>query len=111
MTDCIFCKIIKQEIVSHFLYEDDKLVVFKDIHPRARVHLLVVPKQHIKSLMTMNEEHRDLLGDMLLVQNKLAELHKLDTGFRTIINTGIGGGQEIHHLHFHLLGGGSLPGM
>ncbi len=108
MSDCIFCKIIAGVIPSDFVYQDDNVVVFRDIHPKAKTHLLLVPKAHIKSLMEVEEAHRDLLSYMMLLLPKIAQDAGLKTGFRTVINSGSGGGQEVDHLHFHLLGGG-LP--
>ena len=108
MSDCIFCKIVAGNIPSDLVYQDEKLVVFRDLHPKAKTHLLLVPRVHIKSLLEVEEEHRDLLAHMMLILPKVASDAGLKTGFRTIINTGAGGGQEIDHLHFHLLGGG-LP--
>jgi histidine triad (HIT) family protein len=108
MSDCIFCKIIAGEIPSDLIYQDDQIVAFRDIHPQAKVHLLIVSKDHINSLADTSEEHTTLLSHMLLSLPKLAKMQGLDNGFRTIINTGPGGGQEIDHIHFHLLGGG-LP--
>src|SRR5581483_8104938 len=102
MSDCIFCKIVNKQIPTDFLYEDDQIVAFKDIHPKARVHLLIVAKQHIKSLAKATEKDAVLLSNMLLLLPKLAEKEGLKTGFRTVINTGSGGGQEIDHIHFHL---------
>lgn len=110
MTDCIFCKIVNKEIPTEFLYEDEDVVVFKDIHPKARVHLLLVSKLHIKSLNELEEKNASLISHMLLLLPKLAKAQNLK-GFRTIINTGAEGGQVIDHLHFHLIGGGALPGM
>lgn len=110
MTDCIFCKIIQKQIPTDFIFEDDRLVVFKDIHPKARVHLLIVPKTHIKSLAEISEADASLMSHMLLVIPKLATTSGLQ-GFRTVINTGREGGQVIDHLHFHLLGGDHLPGI
>lgn len=109
MTDCIFCKIAAGEIPAKMVYEDDKVVVFHDIRPKARVHLLVVAREHIKNLFEAKEAHQNLLAHMLLLLPKLAKQEHLDNGFRTVINTGSGGGQEIDHIHFHLLGGGMLP--
>ena len=106
--NCIFCKIIKGEVPTNFLYEDDNLVVFKDIRPKAKVHLLLVSKEHIKSLLTVEEKHAALMSHMLMMLPKIAKEQGLSNGFRTVINTGSGGGQEIDHIHFHLLGGG-LP--
>lgn len=111
MTDCIFCKIVERKIPSEMIYENDKIVVFKDIHPKAKVHLLVVPRTHIKSLADASLDHADLLSEMLLLLPKLAKEQGLMHGFRTVINTGEGGGQEIDHIHFHLLGGSILPKM
>jgi histidine triad (HIT) family protein len=108
MSDCIFCKIIAGEIPSDLIYQDDQIVAFRDIRPQAKVHLLIVSKDHINSLADTTEEHATLLSHMLLSLPKLAKMQGLDNGFRTIINTGPGGGQEIDHIHFHLLGGG-LP--
>ncbi|MCX4189753.1 histidine triad nucleotide-binding protein [Methylophaga sp. OBS3] len=110
MSDCIFCKIVAGEIPSSKAYEDDLLYVFKDINPKADVHLLVIPKTHIARLDHANETHSDLLAKMLLILPKIAVSQGLNDGFRTIINTGPGGGQEVDHLHIHLLGGGNLPG-
>ncbi len=106
MTDCIFCKIIAKQIPAERVYEDDKVVVFKDIHPKARVHLLVIPTQHIQSLAHTSETEATLLAHMLLTVANIAKEQGLNNGFRTLINTGVAGGQEVDHLHFHLLGGG-----
>jgi histidine triad (HIT) family protein len=106
MADCIFCKIIAGEIPSDFVYQDEKLVVFRDIHPKAKTHLLFVPKTHVKSLLEVEESHQDMLAHMMLVLPKVARDVGLGNGFRTVINTGPAGGQEIDHLHLHLLGGG-----
>lgn len=110
MSDCIFCKIVDGDIPSSKVFEDDKIFVFKDIAPKADVHLLVVPKLHIARLDRAGEEHADLLAHMMLSLSDLAKQQGLDNGFRTIINTGPGGGQEVDHLHIHILGGNRLPG-
>lgn len=110
MSDCLFCKIAAGEIPSETVYEDDLLVVFRDINPKAEVHLLVVPRQHIASLDELTPEHDALVAHMLRVLPQLAKSQGLDDGFRTIINTGKGGGQIIFHLHMHLLGGKDLSG-
>lgn len=110
MTDCIFCKIAKGDIPSKKIYEDDDVIAFHDIRPIAPVHVLIVPKLHVASLADCEAEHADLLSKMLLLGPKLAKEQGLDTGFRTMINTGAGGGQEVFHLHFHIFGGGAtLP--
>ena|SRR5437868_15319964 len=108
MADCIFCKIIEGSIPSDLIYQDEKVVVFRDIRPKAKTHLLIVPKIHIKSLLEIQDEHRDLLSDLMLTLPKIAKEVGLRGGFRTVINTGAEGGQEVDHLHLHLLGGG-LP--
>jgi len=109
MADCIFCKIIAGQIPTDFIYQDDKIVVFNDIRPKAKVHLLIVSKEHLPSLLEAKPENSDLLAHMTLSLPKIAKEQGLENGFRTIINTGSGGGQEIDHIHFHLLGGGMLP--
>lgn len=107
--DCIFCKIIKGDIPSSKIYEDDDVIAFNDIHPIAPVHFLIVPKLHTASLSHCDETHQDLLGKLLLLAPKLAKQQGL-SGFRTMINTGREGGQEVFHLHVHVFGGGStLP--
>jgi len=109
MNDCLFCKIKTGEIPSEQVYRDKDVIVFKDISPKAKVHLLVVPRKHIASLNELLPEDRELMGKMMLLLPELAKEQGLDAGFRTIINTGKGGGQEVFHLHIHLLGGGHLP--
>ena len=107
--DCIFCKIIKGDIPSSKIYEDDEVIAFNDIHPIAPVHFLIVPKLHTASLAHCDETHQDLLGKLLLLAPNLAKQQGLN-GFRTMINTGREGGQEVFHLHVHVFGGGStLP--
>jgi len=110
MSDCIFCKIARGDIPSKKLYEDDEVIAFHDIHPIAPVHFMLVPKRHVASLMDCAPEHEALLGRMLLLAPKLAAEQGLGQGFRTMINTGRGGGQEVFHLHVHVFGGGAtLP--
>lgn len=111
MSDCIFCKIVRGEIPCRKVYEDDDVLAFHDIHPAAPVHFMLVPKLHVTSLMHAEEAHAALLGKMMLLAPKLAQEQGLDNGFRTVINTGKGGGQEVMHLHIHVIGGGSLPPM
>lgn len=107
--DCIFCKIVNGSIPAKKIYEDDDVIAFNDINPSARVHFLIVPKLHIESLASCEDEHQDLLGKMLLLAPKIAKEQGL-TGFKTLINTGKDGGQEVFHIHVHVLGGGSaLP--
>ena len=111
MNDCLFCKITRGEIPSRKLYEDDEVVAFHDINPVAPVHFMLVPKLHFASLAEADDSHAALLGKMLLLAPKLAKEQGLGNGFRTVINTGEGGGQEIFHLHIHILGGGNIPPM
>ena len=105
--DCIFCRIVAGEIPSKKIYEDDDVIAFHDIRPVAPVHFMIIPKRHVDSLADCGDDHRDLLGKLLLMAPKLARAQGLDDGFRTIINTGRGGGQEVYHLHVHVMGGGS----
>lgn len=113
MNDCLFCKIAAREIPSRKVYEDDTFYAFHDIQPVAPVHVLVIPRRHIATLSDCAPQDAPLLGQMLLriaqlaVQLGLAD-HEGSTpeaGFRTVINTGPGGGQQVYHLHAHLLGG------
>lgn len=104
MSDCIFCKIAAKQIPSSAVYEDDELFCFKDIHPAAPVHLLLIPKVHLDSLAHAQAEHEALLGKMMLKVPQIAKEAGLDHGFKTLINTGKGGGQEVFHLHIHILG-------
>jgi len=110
MSDCLFCKIAAGEIPADKVYEDEQVVVFRDIYPKAEVHLLIIPREHIVSLNELEPEHDALVAHMLRLTRSLAEEQGLTAGYRTIINTGKGGGQEIFHLHIHLLGGRNLPG-
>lgn len=106
MEDCLFCRIVRGELPSKKAYEDAEVLVFHDIHPIAPVHLLLIPKLHIDSLAECGGQEQSLLGKMLLLAPKLALEHGLQQGFRTMINTGRGGGQEVFHLHVHVFGGG-----
>ncbi len=110
MADCIFCKIVNNQMNTDKIYEDDLVIVFKDIRPKAPVHLLIVSKEHIKNLFEVKESQAALMSHMMMLAPKLAKEKGLANGFRMVINTGKGGGQEIDHLHFHLLGNGHLPG-
>jgi histidine triad (HIT) family protein len=103
--DCIFCKIVAGKIPSKKAHEDDQVLVFHDIHPWAPVHLLVIPKVHIATLEDVGPEHEALLGHMLALAPRLMNSLGVTNGFRTVINTGPDGGQEVHHLHMHVMGG------
>lgn len=103
--NCIFCKIAAGEIPSRRVYEDDDVIVFHDIHPAAPMHLLIVPREHIPTLADATEAQQALLGKMLLLAPKLAKENGAANGFRVVVNNGKDGGQEVYHLHVHVLGG------
>lgn len=109
--NCIFCKIVRGEIPCKKVYEDAEVLAFHDINPVAPVHFMLIPRQHFASLFEAKEEHAALLGKMLLLAPKLAREQGLENGFRTVINSGKGGGQEVFHLHIHVIGGGNIPPM
>jgi len=112
LDDCIFCKIIAGEIPCNKVYEDEDIFAFHDIHPVAPVHFMVVPKLHIASLVEVDLSHQMLLGKMLALASKLAIGQGCVDGWRTVINTGRVGRQEVYHLHLHIIGGDRvLPGM
>jgi histidine triad (HIT) family protein len=104
MSDCIFCKIINKEIPSTVVYEDDNFVAFNDIHPKAKTHVLIVPRRHVDSVMTLEKSDRDLAGDIILTAKKVAELLGLE-GYQLKFHVGTKGGQEVFHIHLHLLAG------
>lgn len=104
MDNCLFCKIIEREIPSTIVYEDDEIIAFNDINPKADVHLLVIPKQHIPSLLALKPEHSTLIANLILKAKQIAINNGLDGGFKTHINTGKNGGQEVYHLHLHIYG-------
>ena len=110
MSDCIFCRIVAGEIPAAKVFEDEQIIAFRDINPKADVHLLVVPRRHIASLEELTPLDDGVVAHMMRLLPQLAREQGLAQGFRTIINTGAGGGQEVFHLHIHLLGGASLPG-
>jgi histidine triad (HIT) family protein len=103
--DCIFCKIARGEIPSKKVYEDEDIFAFHDIQPQAPVHFMIIPKQHIASLAEADMSHQMVLGKMFAKMGELARGLGLTDGFRTIINTGRIGRQEVYHLHIHVLGG------
>jgi histidine triad (HIT) family protein len=106
MEGCIFCRIAAGQIPTNFLYEDEEIAAFRDINPRAPVHILIIPKKHLASLAQVEEEDTALLGRICLTARRLAESEGIaDTGYRLISNCGKDSGQEVAHLHFHLLGG------
>lgn len=106
MEDCLFCKIIKGEIPSTKVYEDEDILAFNDINPAAPIHILVIPKKHIESLAHMKKEDEAIVGKIYGVINKIAEEKGFkDNGYRVIVNCGKDAGQEVMHLHFHVLAG------
>ena len=106
MSECIFCRIIEGDAPGEIVYRDDLVTAFRDIHPVAPVHVLIVPNQHFPSLNDMTAEDEALAGHMVLVARQLAEQERIqEDGYRLIVNTGSHGGQVIHHLHLHLIGG------
>ena len=106
MEDCLFCKIIKGEIPSTKVYEDDEILAFNDINPVAPIHILVIPKKHIISLAHMEKEDEVIVGKIYGVINKIAEEKGfMESGYRVIVNCGKDAGQEVMHLHFHVLAG------
>lgn len=110
MEECIFCKIVKGEIPSKKVYEDDEVLAFHDIDPIAKIHILVIPKKHISSLLELKNEDKELLSHIFEKINEVAKIVGIDkSGFRVISNVGEDGGQSVKHLHFHVLGGEKLP--
>jgi len=107
---CIFCRIVRGEIPSRRLYEDEEILAFHDINPLAPVHFLIIPTSHIASMMDLEEEHRTLLGKMMVLAPRLARDHGAGDGFRLIVNTGRVGRQEVQHVHMHIIGGGEPLG-
>lgn len=106
--DCLFCNIVKGKIPSEKVYEDNDVYAFKDVNPEAPVHILIIPKRHIKSVDELEETDKELVGHIFLVAKKLAKENKLKNGYRLVSNIGEEGGQSVEHLHFHLLGGRSF---
>jgi histidine triad (HIT) family protein len=103
---CAFCKIIRGEESTNFLFQDESLVVFKDIRPHAPVHLLIVPREHIRSLNDLGEKDKDIISKMVFRAKEMAKEHSIaQSGYRLLFNVERGGGQVIFHLHLHLLGG------
>jgi histidine triad (HIT) family protein len=105
MTDCIFCKIVAGEIPCRKVYEDDDMLAFHDIHPVAPVHFMIIPKKHIDSMALVGEADAPILGKMMARAGRLAKEQGSPEGFRTIVNTGRIGRQDVYHLHIHIIGG------
>ena len=104
--DCIFCQIVSGKIPSDTVYQDEEVLAFRDINPKATTHIIVIPKSHIPSLAHVTEEQLPLMGHIIDVANKLAKEEGVsESGYKVVINCGKGGGQVVPHLHLHLLGG------
>lgn len=109
MEDCLFCKIIQKKIPSSSVYEDDHYYAFNDIHPQAPIHILIIPKTHIARVYDFSKENIAILGEMILLANKIAIDHHIDqSGYRLVINCNPGAGQSVYHIHLHLIGGRSM---
>lgn len=109
MIDCLFCKIVEKTLPADIVWEDDEFIAIKDLYPKATLHWLLIPKLHIDDLTKLTTEHDPMMARALRLLPMLAKKAGV-AGFRTIINTGKEGGQEIFHIHFHLLAGSKLPG-
>lgn len=109
MTDCLFCKMVSKEIPTTIVYEDEDVLAFNDIVPKAPVHVLIIPKKHIESLAAATEEDARILGKLQMVAHRLAEeLGIAESGYRVLTNSGKDSGQVVFHLHYHLVGGKTL---
>lgn len=106
MADCLFCGIADGKIKANLVYQDDALLAFKDIAPKAPVHILIIPRKHIVSLLDLEENDRDAIGRIFQVAGRLAREQGIaESGFRVVVNSGADAGQSVFHLHFHMLGG------
>ena len=109
MSDCLFCKIVKGEIPCTKVYEDDKVLAFDDIHPMAPVHVIMIPKRHLSTLLDIDAQSISIAGDLISAAQKIAQIKGIaQKGFRTVINCNAEGGQVVFHLHMHVLGGRKL---
>ena len=106
MEDCLFCKIVNKEIPAELIFEDDRIVAFNDINPQAPIHILIIPKEHFASLNDVPEEKKDILGHILARARQIAQnIGIQESGYRIVLNTARDSGQEVFHIHFHMLGG------
>jgi histidine triad (HIT) family protein len=109
MSDCIFCKIVQGDIPCLKVYEDEKVLAFDDIHPMAKVHVIIIPKKHISTLLDIDDQNISIAGDLIIAAQKVASIKGIaQKGFRTVINCNAEGGQVVFHLHMHVLGGRQL---
>lgn len=105
-SDCLFCKIAEGSIPADVVARSERAVAFRDINPQAPVHVLVIPTEHVASVGAAGDEHRDLLGDVLMLARDVAHSEGIaEEGFRVVLNSGVGAGQSVHHVHAHVLGG------
>ncbi len=106
MEECLFCRIVKKEIPAKIVFENDKLLAFRDIEPQAPVHILIIPKEHITTTNDLNTNHKKLVGEVLLTAKRLADEYNIaNDGYRMVFNCNKSGGQAVYHIHLHLLGG------
>lgn len=109
MEDCLFCQIIHKKIPAEIVYENERVLAFKDINPQAPTHLLIIPKIHVPTLNELEDHHKEMMGELLLTASHLAKKERIaDDGYRTGFNCGEAGGQTVWHIHLHLLGGRSF---
>lgn len=111
MSDCLFCKLLNGDIPSDRVYEDEHCIAFRDIDPKAPTHLLVIPRKHIASLADVSPADEAIMGHMVTRIPEIARNQGLARGFRTVVNTGPEGGQEVYHIHFHILGGRQMAAL
>lgn len=106
MSDCLFCKMVAGEIEPHVVYENDHVLAFRDINPRAPVHVLVIPKKHIATLNDLEQDDTVIAGEIVQAAKQVAQMEGIDqTGYRTVFNCGDHAGQDVYHIHLHVLGG------
>jgi histidine triad (HIT) family protein len=106
MKECLFCRIVDKEIPAEIVFESNKLLAFMDVDPQAPVHILIIPKEHITTTNDLSNEHKELIGDILLTAKRLASEYDIaENGYRTVFNCNKNGGQAVYHIHLHLLGG------
>ena len=109
MVDCIFCKIINKDIPAEIVAENDEIIAFKDLHPLAPVHILIIPKEHIQTIDDLEDRHESLMGKMILTAKKIARDKKIsEGGYKLLFRVKKHGGQEVDHIHLHLIGGAPL---
>jgi histidine triad (HIT) family protein len=109
MEDCLFCKIVKKETPADIVYEDEEILGFRDIHPMAPVHILIIPRKHISSIVQIKEEDTELMGKIIVAAKKIAdELNISKDGYKLLFRVRRHGGQEVDHIHLHLIGGAPL---